>query len=765
MSSSSGSSENEDELFYEAGLNASQEMPGSYHSPISGFLQLPDDETTDQSSHSSSTDSLPVSTTNGDHDIKHVSKTSEKAVSYRQVANKQSTQTLRAEKNNIDMHKDEDVLDWDNDSPIEEPRAAHFQARTSNTWSASSKTTKAMASALKSSDEDGPSSPVNLSCSLPTPSHMPHGIIRESWDEDFLFQDNEGKEADRSSGESARKEGSSPRSTEKGKWDEDEEVDDDKWGASSSLGDDASIPRPAVSTSTTDRFERHSNTFTHLEGNSPAQRSILTIAGPSSYISPSRLASQAKASMNDDTSPLFFRDKIADRSDQSVFLPSSSNNIAAEEDILEVKRSPITSRRATSVSTILDPPRSAIRNVSENLQQTSTYDSPARLPFRQAEGHWSHFLSSKLSQAKSPEKASKLKPITLANKKTLLDNVNFKTQSPPVSPSAKRSRELSMSKGQSNDEIALGSSRGSHRRGANSRSMSFGLVAPWGWSNRSSHKHAAPFGSLAGASTSSVSLASITADTGRPADESIKLIAAKCEMRDVYQHMSSSALSEKGSSGHVVSAVGMKDRDTIRSSEDRASNSRSHIAARSPSSFRAPLMMPSNRSHSGSTSTATTAMSSSDCATSTGSMTEESTLYGSVDDAMKLSSRLDASSSQILPAFKRSTTADSNSSASRTGASITRPVARMDRALSPPSTAEVQFRLPSDPTPSTIRRNRESTKQTAEDSSPADPFVRRSSLSDLKIPSRITKAQEGFRANMNMVKDFANGIEGEHERC
>lgn len=37
--------------------------------------------------------------------------------------------------------------------------------------------------------------------------------------------------------------------------------------------------------------------------------------------------------------------------------------------------------------------------------------------------------------------------------------------------------------------------------------------------------------------------------------------------------------------------------------------------------------------------------------------------------------------------------------------------------------------------------------------------TRRNSLSDLKIPSRISKAQDGLRNNINLVRDFAKGIE------
>ncbi|PWZ01698.1 hypothetical protein BCV70DRAFT_78795 [Testicularia cyperi] len=39
------------------------------------------------------------------------------------------------------------------------------------------------------------------------------------------------------------------------------------------------------------------------------------------------------------------------------------------------------------------------------------------------------------------------------------------------------------------------------------------------------------------------------------------------------------------------------------------------------------------------------------------------------------------------------------------------------------------------------------------------PYTRRNSLSDLKIPSRISKAQTGIKNNMNLVRDFAKGIE------
>ncbi|GAC98885.1 hypothetical protein PHSY_006480 [Pseudozyma hubeiensis SY62] len=48
---------------------------------------------------------------------------------------------------------------------------------------------------------------------------------------------------------------------------------------------------------------------------------------------------------------------------------------------------------------------------------------------------------------------------------------------------------------------------------------------------------------------------------------------------------------------------------------------------------------------------------------------------------------------------------------------------------------------------------------TAASSSPRRSASRRNSLSDLKIPSRISKAQTGIRNNMNLVRDFAKGIE------
>ncbi len=43
--------------------------------------------------------------------------------------------------------------------------------------------------------------------------------------------------------------------------------------------------------------------------------------------------------------------------------------------------------------------------------------------------------------------------------------------------------------------------------------------------------------------------------------------------------------------------------------------------------------------------------------------------------------------------------------------------------------------------------------------SPAKNSTRRNSLSDLKIPSRISKAQTGIRNNISLVRDFAKGIE------
>jgi len=42
-----------------------------------------------------------------------------------------------------------------------------------------------------------------------------------------------------------------------------------------------------------------------------------------------------------------------------------------------------------------------------------------------------------------------------------------------------------------------------------------------------------------------------------------------------------------------------------------------------------------------------------------------------------------------------------------------------------------------------------------------DNSMRRNSLGDLRIPARISKAQEGLRANIGFVRDFAKGIEGE----
>jgi len=40
-------------------------------------------------------------------------------------------------------------------------------------------------------------------------------------------------------------------------------------------------------------------------------------------------------------------------------------------------------------------------------------------------------------------------------------------------------------------------------------------------------------------------------------------------------------------------------------------------------------------------------------------------------------------------------------------------------------------------------------------------IARRNSLGDLRIPARISKAQDGLRANMDQVREFARGVEGE----
>lgn len=45
--------------------------------------------------------------------------------------------------------------------------------------------------------------------------------------------------------------------------------------------------------------------------------------------------------------------------------------------------------------------------------------------------------------------------------------------------------------------------------------------------------------------------------------------------------------------------------------------------------------------------------------------------------------------------------------------------------------------------------------------SQSETFVRRNSLGDLRIPSRISQAQQGLRTNIGLVRDFAQGIGGE----
>jgi hypothetical protein len=48
---------------------------------------------------------------------------------------------------------------------------------------------------------------------------------------------------------------------------------------------------------------------------------------------------------------------------------------------------------------------------------------------------------------------------------------------------------------------------------------------------------------------------------------------------------------------------------------------------------------------------------------------------------------------------------------------------------------------------------------------PAGKVARRNSLSDLKIPVRISQAQMGLKRDLGMVKEFAMNVERENCSC
>lgn len=792
-------------------LGPSSRTTDSYHSLVSGFHQTADEE----GLHHISTHSGPAISEEQGSDGRGERGVSLLGLSFgsdghlaNRLSKHTSTQTLRAESESVsDRNNDDFNLDWDNDSQTETTTVAPIQTHASNTWSASSKAARSMSYALKFSDDMQPSSPTILSCSLPNASHMPQSVVRESWDDDFLFQD--AAEEQKSSEPSRRYRTKSEESAERGSWERDEEEEGD-WGAALSVREgDRKTLAATNSALSTSKSGHVSMGVDHLEQSEYGSRDRSAAAGSSSRRRPSipqsRIAKLSISTVSTGAGP-FFRDKTAARSDDNIDLSAKKDLKPSEfrqatpsvapssrSRMSDVGKSFSVKREATLDQVTEGTPRSSTRIVA-GTAILSTSNTPAKVLSRQSGGHWSQFLSSKLHAAKSPEKVNrKSELVKNHDSSTIAGSVPLRTKTPPVSPSALRSRELSKSK---NKPMSGDASSHSHRRGGTSLSMSFGLMTPWGRHHRSLQTVNDATGSLAGASSSSVSLASITADTGRSASGTLRSDNNNREERtagdlpDVYERSSSSSgpLQRSASRGNKRELDGherpflerrkevQNKANTVTVPLSKDDESISQALTHSPSSYRAPLMSLSTRSHSGSASTATTALSSSDCTTSTECMTEESTLYGSVDDASKDLSATDSSTYFVpvaTPSMQGTVTSDvtvsrsaekAAKSARRIRVSTTRTLAANDKAhdTSRPmrSPTEVQLRLPSDGVYATTltNKNRDGTVQGGA-STTGELGYRRSSLSDLRIPSRITKAQESIRTNMSRVKDFANGIE------
>lgn len=791
----------------------SREVPLPY-SPISGFLNLPPDEEIPVGIHSSYSDDYM--SRGDDHDLFYYESSTHELEEEESTnldtlglqigpfqqsreikLNKHtSSQTLKAKIASIDKSNSNESLDWS--------ETLKYQGQNSNTWSTSSNAVRAISNALRIENSPQTSSPITvISASLPSESHLlQQQSVKESWDEDFLFQEDENENVAIDTFAQGSNEAGKVHLGGKGKWDEssedeeEEEDDDDDWNAQS-VGEGR---LPTLNSGSTiqsiekeQRVERHD----HLERSRPIYRDLPPIStlpslnkfGPQKPIltRPPQISTKI-SNVGQDS---FKTEESGQRDSQKASISSYHHHRTTS-----TKASPSSFRKYGTFESEEPPSRrhSHIFSKDHHLEDIGGgSDSPSRRTSRPFEGHWSQFLSSRLGHSRSPERVFKARQVDYPENE-VGNRSNF--ASPTTAPLFIRESSPTFPPipVPTSDDGKTNRRKAMHRKGGTSLSMSFGITAPWGNMNRSSSRfNDLPAESSDKKPATSVSLTNRKANASRANDDLSKLDGAfsnvKSAVMDSRVAPPSTVKPHRDLHQGGKRKLGMADVRVPRTSDEKnltddstRSNSILH-APHSPTSYREPQMMLTSRSHSGSTSTATSAMSSSDYATSTGSMTEESTLYGSMGDTSTLPAPLDfksskahsrgSSSSKIIPVplpIQQKTEMEmvkKAPSARRIRVSASKSMTANDQILSAEfpsrpsyeghvrSTTDVQIRLPSDPSSSSS-----SAKKKRNPSSTAS-FARRNSLGDLRIPSRISKAQEGIRANMNRVKEFANGIEGE----
>ena len=711
--------------------------------------------------------------------------------------------------------------------------------QSSSTWSVASKAAKVVSGALQNGQiVDAELSP-SLSCSLPNPTVLSRQrkVVSESWDEDFLFQDEEESERNHSPRASLGSIGIKDESPSK--WDE---IDDEEEDWNIPLSDlKVTVPEPMSSKATYTEQNSRLNDADHLE-----RRDSNWLARPG----PSR----ARPSSVQVMAPKRTASKPASMPRRPISAVAQRVNPA---NALELKRGPAPATSASSSRQSMEDVRSAgsgaakqaavqdgIRQYvwADNGQQQQQQQipafprSPSKRVSRTIEGHWSQFVSAKLGYSKSPD----TKRQTKSDETSEVDATSVSRMfpgsqtSPSLYPSPHPATQSALDSDLPENGNVVGADGSPSRveqrprplRKVNgSLSMSFGLPSVWSRASQPTNKVGQVGRTLSAASSSSVSLASVIADAGRPEADDVgrtsfsstanemQRMPVKEKRRTVGSKSSSSTISSsqfnsqvdsRGSKrklsvadNHAPASIASRAldegemMDTVRTLRNVPRTT--VVSARSPSSQREPLPMTSKRSNSGSTMTATSAVTSSDY-TSGGSMTEESTLYGSTGDGSSTPStyfgengpysRRTSSTTSIPsePVFalrdsgksvrhvtsaRRIRVATAGSQLAKNGPRV-EPVADTVVRNRVQSASERQVRVPSAPSSAIVTgsngRTREGTTvrgKHGSESASTDSFSRRNSLGDLKIPSRITKAQEGIRANMSRVRDFALGIEGE----
>lgn len=711
--------------------------------------------------------------------------------------------------------------------------------QSSSTWSIASKAAKVVSGALQNGQVvDAELSP-SLSCSLPNPTVLSRQrkVVSESWDEDFLFQDEE--ESERNDSPRASLGSSGNKDESPSKWDE---MDDEEEDWNTPLGDlKVTVPEPTSSKATHTEQSSRLNDADHLErrDNDWLARPGPSRARPASVqvMAPKRTASKQASMPRRPISAVAQRVNSANAFELKRG-PAPATSASSSRQSIEDMRS--AGSGAAKQSAVQDGIRQYVWADNGQQQQIPALPrSPSKRVSRTIEGHWSQFVSTKLGYSKSPD----TKRQTKSGETSEVDATNASRMfpgsqnSPSLYPSPHPARNSALNRDLPENGNVVGAdvspSRVEQRprplRKVNgSLSMSFGLPSVWSRASQPTSKVGQVGRTLSAASSSSVSLASVVADAGRPEADEVgpssfsstanemqrmpvmekrRTVGSKSSSSTISSSQFNSQVDSRGSKrklsaadGHAPASIASRALDEVEMMDTvrtlRNVPRTTVVSARSPSSQREPLPMTSRRSNSGSTMTVTSAVVSSDY-TSGGSMTEESTLYGSTGDGPStpstyfgeygpysrrtssitsipsepvLALRDSGKSVRHVPSARRIRVATAGSQLAKNGPKV-EPVADIVVRSRVQSASERQVRVPSAPASAIVTGSNGRTREGktvrgkhGSESASTDSFSRRNSLGDLKIPSRITKAQEGIRANMSRVRDFALGIEGEWQR-